>query len=567
MKKLRLLETLHNKFLQNLWLLILILLAFPLALYIGVSGYDAPIHMFFGDHYAKSWFSFWDYRWYNGFNVASYPPLIHQLLALFELILREPTLCYALISSISIIFYAYALARYGKLFLEYNISILASIATILTPATMISFLFYGHLTTIFSTALAFLSSTFFIEYIKNHNYIKLVISSLLASASIYSHHLTSMIFLPILYATTIIQTCLNHRAIYKKILKEVFRLLFLIVLFSIGIYPFIEFTLNAPIQTEIPHWSRYPFNSGYLNLTVCYSFTTYSLVILSIIIMIIKGKKTKTLIPLISAAIFLTFLSMGLSTPLPQIIFQGYSKWLTYERFAFWATPLAIITFSKAIMSNPRKFSIPWTLILLIALIGIIAVSAILYLRTRTIMYGYKPTYLPFSIPEDKCIQAVAKFLDQNCGDSYRYLTLGFSTKASIISILSNAKTIDGFYPTARSDPLLTQSGIESLDSIIHWSNGLKILNAILSKADFYGLKYIIVREHDNVYSAILKAYGYKQNNQIYDASIWINENINFIELKKQNENLEITSILWGVMPLITFMTSLVLMIIDAFKK
>jgi hypothetical protein len=283
--------------------------------------------------------------------------------------------------------------------------------------------------------------------------------------------------------------------------------------------------------------------------------------------MIIKGKKTKTLIPLISAAIFLTFLSMGLSTPLPQIIFQGYSKWLTYERFAFWATPLAIITFSKAIMSNPRKFSIPWTLILLIALIGIIAVSAILYLRTRTIMYGYKPTYLPFSIPEDKCIQAVAKFLDQNCGDSYRYLTLGFSTKASIISILSNAKTIDGFYPTARSDPLLTQSGIESLDSIIHWSNGLKILNAILSKADFYGLKYIIVREHDNVYSAILKAYGYKQNNQIYDASIWINENINSIELKKQNENLEITSILWGVMPLITFMTSLVLMIIDAFKK
>ena len=98
-------ENLHSKLLLNLWPLILMLSTLPLAIYLGTSGYDAPIHMFFGDHYARSWFSLWDPRWYNGFNIASYPPLTHQLLALLELASGNPTLGYALLSSPSIALY------------------------------------------------------------------------------------------------------------------------------------------------------------------------------------------------------------------------------------------------------------------------------------------------------------------------------------------------------------------------------------------------------------------------------------------------------------------------------
>src|SRR5690348_11043841 len=56
-----------------------LLLALGLALvYHGsllVSGtfkhtYDAYVHIFFADHYVRSWFDPWDYRWYTGFTLT-----------------------------------------------------------------------------------------------------------------------------------------------------------------------------------------------------------------------------------------------------------------------------------------------------------------------------------------------------------------------------------------------------------------------------------------------------------------------------------------------------------------
>ena len=40
--------------------------------------YDALIHLFFADHYASHWFEPWNYKWYTGFTVMGYPPLVHQ---------------------------------------------------------------------------------------------------------------------------------------------------------------------------------------------------------------------------------------------------------------------------------------------------------------------------------------------------------------------------------------------------------------------------------------------------------------------------------------------------------
>ncbi len=50
------------------------------------STYDALIHLFFADHYANSWFDPWEYRWYTGFTVQSYPPLVHQLIGILSYI-------------------------------------------------------------------------------------------------------------------------------------------------------------------------------------------------------------------------------------------------------------------------------------------------------------------------------------------------------------------------------------------------------------------------------------------------------------------------------------------------
>src|SRR5512137_2360418 len=44
-------------------------------------SYDAYVHMFFADHYRRDWWALWEPRWYTGFTVVSYPPLVHQLIA------------------------------------------------------------------------------------------------------------------------------------------------------------------------------------------------------------------------------------------------------------------------------------------------------------------------------------------------------------------------------------------------------------------------------------------------------------------------------------------------------
>ncbi|MAU27383.1 MAG: hypothetical protein CMH48_13495 [Muricauda sp.] len=50
------------------------------------STYDALVHLFFAEHYSKDWFEPWDYRWYTGFTVHGYPPLVHQSMALLSYI-------------------------------------------------------------------------------------------------------------------------------------------------------------------------------------------------------------------------------------------------------------------------------------------------------------------------------------------------------------------------------------------------------------------------------------------------------------------------------------------------
>ncbi|MDZ4719620.1 MAG: hypothetical protein SH847_14285, partial [Roseiflexaceae bacterium] len=51
--------------------------------------YDAYVHIFFADHYARSWWDPWDARWYTGFPLTSYPPVHSNRLPWFLLALVE----------------------------------------------------------------------------------------------------------------------------------------------------------------------------------------------------------------------------------------------------------------------------------------------------------------------------------------------------------------------------------------------------------------------------------------------------------------------------------------------
>ena len=63
-----------------------LLLNIPLVLFgLHRSSFDIYNHIFFADHYRQRWFDLIEPRWFGGFSVASYPPLVHQLIALISL--------------------------------------------------------------------------------------------------------------------------------------------------------------------------------------------------------------------------------------------------------------------------------------------------------------------------------------------------------------------------------------------------------------------------------------------------------------------------------------------------
>ena len=93
------------------------------------TTYDALIHLFFADHYANNWFEHWNYKWYTGFSVMGYPPLVHQLIAALSLIggLKFGLFTVAIIASVLFVtgVYRYSLLITGNTTVAGYASILA----------------------------------------------------------------------------------------------------------------------------------------------------------------------------------------------------------------------------------------------------------------------------------------------------------------------------------------------------------------------------------------------------------------------------------------------------------
>ena len=65
----------------------------------------------------------------------------------------------------------------------------------------------------------------------------------------------------------------------------------------------------------------------------------------------------------------------------------------------------------------------------------------------------------------------------------------------SLLSIETNATTIDGSYPTGRKLPVLVRSGIETLDGAKYGQRGLETLEHVLKNASSYNLKWVLCND------------------------------------------------------------------------
>lgn len=132
----------------------LVLLTHGVIIYFTLpKTYDAYVHMFFADHYGRFWFEPWEYRWYTGFLTISYPPLVHQMVALIAKVfpLKVAFCIYAIFIYEILVIGVY---RFTKIFFDKTTAGVAAILTVLLSSMVETLHVYGQLPTL--NGLAFL---------------------------------------------------------------------------------------------------------------------------------------------------------------------------------------------------------------------------------------------------------------------------------------------------------------------------------------------------------------------------------------------------------------------------
>ena len=165
-------------------------------------SYDAYVHIFFGDHYAKNWWSLWDPRWYTGFFVSSYPPLVHQLIGLFSRLVGLDA-AFALILWVTLTLYPLAVYAFSRVFAGRIISEYASLGAAFLPSIYLSAHIFGQLPFLFGTLLALFGAASLARYLKDGGALNLALTLALTTTTMAAHHAVLLLQPFLLIAVTI----------------------------------------------------------------------------------------------------------------------------------------------------------------------------------------------------------------------------------------------------------------------------------------------------------------------------------------------------------------------------
>jgi hypothetical protein len=111
--------------------------------------YDSYGHMFFADHYRRSWFNTWEPKWFGGFSVSSYPPLAHQVIALLSYIIGLEWAYIAITLCLTVIF-PLAVYKFSGVFVPDEAAGNASMISVFLPSVIVITYSFGQLPTLFS---------------------------------------------------------------------------------------------------------------------------------------------------------------------------------------------------------------------------------------------------------------------------------------------------------------------------------------------------------------------------------------------------------------------------------
>ncbi len=114
--------------------------------------FDAWIHIFFGDHYARAWFDNWEPRWYTGFTVTSYPPGTHMMIALVSMAVGLQ-MGFVVVQLTAVGLLTVGIYRYSRIWVDPRAAGMAALLGVLGSSIAETVHVFGQLPTTFSLAL------------------------------------------------------------------------------------------------------------------------------------------------------------------------------------------------------------------------------------------------------------------------------------------------------------------------------------------------------------------------------------------------------------------------------
>jgi hypothetical protein len=559
----------------------LVLLTHGVIIYFTLpKTYDAYVHMFFADHYQRFWFEPWEYRWYTGFLTISYPPLVHQMVALLAKVfpLKVAFCIYAIFIYEILVIGVY---RFTKIFFDKSIAGVAAILAVVISSMVETLHVYGQLPTLNGISFLLNALPFLYQYFLKGKKLYLLMALSFLAVTVSSHHVTAIFGMVFFIAPTIFMAIVDgltpekrEQSIFKFIVTfiiEAFKKYKSIILFGILmivlmvglIFPYWYWSKTDPItQVSIPHGSRDNFFKNFSSGLIFY-IVPLTLIFALITAISYAITKKKRFIAWAVSFFLCLLLGSGGTTPIPKMILGANAfNILTLDRFGFWASIIAIPFIAKFIYSflgGPvkdfwiKKFGSSFHFILS----GLSGFSYLLFILFIFHLASFRPLQ-----PKEIEIEPMLNFLNRDNHMRWRYLTLGFGDQMAWLSSNSLAATVDGNYHSARRLPELTTRPVERLENAkFSGTQGLASLNDFLTDAEKYNLKYVF--SNDRYYDPLLYFTGWNRTIRLENGiMVWEKGNISTIKPVKPKEISSILTKLWGILPVSSLVFSIILTLI-----
>src|SRR5437868_7307811 len=432
--------------------------------------------MFFADHYAHQWFNPWNEKWFAGFSQTTYPPLVHQLIALFSHIVGL-NFAYTIVQMLIILLLPIGVYRYARLWVNERAALYAAIGSIFLGSLAQMVYQSGQINTTFASVMLLNSLSFFYVWIREGSMLAFWKGLAIFLVGCAGSHL-SMIFgapffaLPIIWLAFIDLREDKPDATLGRVAARtaVFAVLAIIGVLVVLLPYWIQLYHNPIKQAPIYHESRANYILEPLLGTNFFIVPTGAL-LLAIPFIFWRGASDRRLRPLFLGWWLTAMIGLGGTTPLAKILLGKAFMILTFERFTFWSTIMALPFAGLLALELIERFQKR-------------AVVAVWIAAVFSCAMGVSwMTFHPINGSNFKVDQVIA-FLNRDDHSKFRYITLGFGYYFDKVSTYANAGSVDGSYNSARLLPELTAYGAAQLYNAKYFgAEGMDSLRAILKHA------------------------------------------------------------------------------------